>query len=154
MKNHVKLDLSGLEELKKKLPKNMYAKVGILSADNAREGKFGNAELGLIQEVGSFSRNIPARSWLMMPLTERKKDIVKFLQSKKAKDLVENADFETLLTLIGFKAEEIIDEAFTSSGFGKWKPNSPVTIKRKGSSRPLIDTSELRRAVSSEVVSG
>tara|TARA_R110000803_G_scaffold172825_2_gene235621 strand:- start:43 stop:513 length:471 start_codon:yes stop_codon:yes gene_type:complete len=150
--NQVMLDLSGLEELKNSLPKDIAVKVGVLSDGNSREGgAVGNAELGLIQELGSFSRNIPARSWLMMPLTERKAEIVKFLQSKKAKELVESMEFDRLLELMGLKAEGIIDKAFTSSGFGKWQPNSPATVRRKGSSRPLIDTSELRRSVSSEL---
>lgn len=150
--NQVKLDLSGLEELKKALPKNIVAKVGVLSEGNARdEDEIGNAELGLIHEVGSFSRNIPARSWLVMPLEERKKEFTKFLSSGKAKGLVESGEFETLVELLGFKAEEIIDDAFTSSGSGKWQPNAPSTVQQKGSSRPLINKSELRRSISSEV---
>src|SRR5690606_9071336 len=138
----------GLKALKAALPKDDIVKVGVLAADNARDDGFGNAEIGLNQEVGSLSRNIPARSWLRMPIEEKQKDLVKFLQTDRAQELAEELDFETLLELLGLKAEGIIDEAFRTGGFGKWAANAPATIAAKGSSNPLIDKSELRRAVS------
>ena len=35
---------------------------------------------------------------------------------------------------------------------GSFTPNKPATIKRKGSSRPLIDTGHLRQSITSKVV--
>ena len=35
---------------------------------------------------------------------------------------------------------------------GQFIPNKPATIKRKGSSRPLIDTGHLRQSITSKVV--
>jgi hypothetical protein len=35
---------------------------------------------------------------------------------------------------------------------GQFTPNKPATIKRKGSSRPLIDTGHLRQSIISKVV--
>lgn len=37
---------------------------------------------------------------------------------------------------------------------GPFVPNAPATIEAKGSSRPLIDSGQMRRAVTHEVVSG
>jgi SOS response regulatory protein OraA/RecX len=53
---------------------------------------------------------------------------------------------------LGIMAEKIIQAAFESSGFGHWKPDSASTIARKGSSRTLIDTSQLRASITSDVV--
>lgn len=151
--NKVTLDLSGLEKLEKSLPKGMVTKIGVLSEDNSRQnsGTMGNAEIGLIHELGSFTKNIPARSWLIMPLTEKKKVLEDFLGSQRVARLMEDGDFEQILTLLGLKAEEVINDAFTTGGFGKWAANSAATVKKKGSSRPLVDQGQLRRAVSSEV---
>ena len=38
-----------------------------------------------------------------------------------------------------------------ASGRGKFKPNSPKTIKRKGSAKPLIDTGLMRESITYKV---
>ena len=154
--NHkMRFNLDGLKALKEALPTDDIVKVGVLRSDNSREdedgGVLGNAEVGLIQEIGSISRNIPARSWLRMPIETRQKELIKFMQSPKAQGLAEDLQFEKLLQLLGIKAEAIIHEAFQTGGFGKWPANAPATIAAKGSSKPLIDTRQLDTAVSSEV---
>jgi hypothetical protein len=63
----VKLDLSGLEELKKKIATNKKVRVGILGSGNQRDDDLGNAGIGLVQEMGSLNRNIPPRSFYPYP---------------------------------------------------------------------------------------
>ena len=46
--------------------------------------------------------------------------------------------------LVGMQMKSDISSTLTN---GPWTPNSPVTIARKGSSRPLIDTGELRASI-------
>ena len=83
--------------------------------------------------------------------------LANYLVSKKAfsKQAVDEAIKEgTLLELakkVGVVAEEVIQEAFATRGFGKWKANKPSTIARKGSDSPLIDTGQLRRSITSKV---
>ena len=50
------------------------------------------------------------------------------------------------LNLAGQEAVNRVRAWFTDPRNG-WPPNAPSTIKRKGSSRPLIDTGQLRRAI-------
>ena len=58
-----------------------------------------------------------------------------------------------LFRTLGVSAEAVVKAAFSSSGFGKWAPNAPSTIKAKGGNRPLIGKSvQLSRSVSSEAV--
>lgn len=53
---------------------------------------------------------------------------------------------ENALRRLGLKSQNICRAWFTDPRNG-WAPNSPVTIRRKGSDKPLIDTGELRKAI-------
>lgn len=54
----------------------------------------------------------------------------------------------TALKQIGLVAENAIREAITDD---MYEPNAPSTIRRKRSSKPLIDTGKMRQAVTSVV---
>jgi len=116
-----------------------------------------NAQIGLIQEFGKHTgkRKIPARSFIVMPL---KLHLNKYLKNKSSmtekafEKSVKAGKTEEFVAKIGLVAEEVIQDAFATSGWGNWAPNRPSTVKRKGSSKPLIDTGELRRSISSKVV--
>ena len=143
------LNFDGLDKLKAAFDKGQTVKVGILAAKNARKEAAGNAEIGVFHEFGSIANNVPARSWLRMPI--ERPELKTFIASDKIKALVSDLKIEEALTLIGLKAEEIINGAFTSGGFGTWAALKPATIRAKKSSRVLVDTSQLRRSVTSEV---
>lgn len=157
--NNIKVNVKGLKHLAKALSKKYSIKVGIQG--NKAQRKNGdtsktNAEIGFINEFGKHTgdTNIPARSFLRMPLTLHLSD---YLNKKKSfsKKAVEQASKEgKLLKLakqVGIVAEEVIQDAFATRGFGNWKPNAPYTIALKGSDSPLIDTGELRRSITSKV---
>lgn len=101
--------------------------------------------------------NIPARSFLQMPL-ERKGELMKRLKEHGFKQvdalidhITETGDFESLGIILGNIAVELIQEAFDTSGWGEWEPNSPLTIENKGSAKPLIDKARMRGAITYEV---
>lgn len=113
-----------------------------------------NPELAAKHEFGV---GVPRRSMLRMPMhlhgdkvVARAKDRVK----TRIKDIAKapKATAVKMLREVGFEAENLVQEAFATRGFGTWKANSPVTIALKGSDSPLIDTAQLRRAVDSRVV--
>ena len=94
---------------------------------------------------------IPARSWLQKPI-ERSADLRKKIRQKAelTKDEISLAEefiseygesgiLKELAYAVATSALEIIDEAFESSGFGEWQPNSTLTVREKGSAMPLID---------------
>ena len=58
--------------------------------------------------------------------------------------LTGEADPRKVLDLAGLEAESDVRNAIDN---GNWTPNSPATIVRKGSSKPLIDTSTMRNRV-------
>jgi hypothetical protein len=171
----IKVDLSGLNDLIKSFGKDHYTKVGILGGKAAEKHKkaettilksgksvrhaghedspFTNAEIAVVHEFGSVNRGIPQRSFLRMPIEFKKRDLIRFLGSSKIKELFEAGEIKNIFKYLGVEAENIIRDAFHSRGFGQWALNSAATIKMKGSDSPLIDTSQLQRAVSSTVVS-
>lgn len=53
------------------------------------------------------------------------------------------------MEIIGNKVEGLIKKKIRT---GPFKPNAPSTIRRKGSSRPLIDTGHLRQSVRYKIV--
>lgn len=94
---------------------------------------------------------IPARSFLRMPLTlELPREIEKIGRAVWRKIILKKGIVAALGDL-GTTARNVVDKAFETGGFGQWAPNSPVTIRRKGSSKPLIDTAQLRKSVTYEV---
>lgn len=56
------------------------------------------------------------------------------------------AEMKTHLRKAGMIAQNVVRAWFTNPK-NHWAPNAPSTIKRKGSSRPLIDKDELRKSI-------
>lgn len=157
MKNETKfrINLDGLDDIAAKVGGKMRARVGVLGSDVERDHGQGldNSTLMLIHMMGSISRNIPPRDPLYLPLMNRRRELIRMLgESSAMKTAFANGDYEKMFKLLGAAAEAIVDEAFATSGWGAWPPNTPETIRRKGSSRPLIEFGELRKSVSSDVV--
>ena len=125
--------------------------------------KFLAYKLGIHLKKETTEIVIPARSWLQMPL-ERSQDLrakvkEKTQLTKSERELAELAITEygdygilgELAQAVGVSALEQIQEAFDTEGFGEWTPNSPATIRAKGSESPLIDTGRLRNAITYKV---
>lgn len=151
----VRTDDKKLNEIRKALKGfNLVTKVGIVGSPKARvslePSSMTNAEIGMLNEFGHD--HAPPRSWLRMPLEFKRRDIIKFLQSDAVKKLILDGKVREVFLKLGLVAEAIIQDGFETSGFGKWIPNAPLTIALKGSAKPLIDTAQLRRSVTSEVV--
>lgn len=149
-------DLGPLTSMRKKLAIGYAARVGILGGDatEQHDGDSGltNAEIGLIHILGSFTHNIPIRDFLLMPIQTKRDEIRKFFGQKEIRAMVEKGQILEVIERFGFFAETIVQRAFVTAGFGQWPALQPETIRRKGSSKPLIDTGQLRRAISSDVV--
>jgi hypothetical protein len=156
MSNQTKItfNLTGLDKLTKGISNEYRARVGILG-DNAQRtegGPLNNAELGVIQMFGSLTKNIPPRDFLFMPVQTHDREIVRAMSGSAVKAAMVAGDFKKVYALLGAKALEFVLMGFETAGFGQWAPNKPATIAAKGSDQPLIDTGQLRRAQTSDVV--
>lgn len=133
-------------------------KVGIIGDKATQEHKGThktNAEIGFLNEFGSHTRRIPPRSFLRMPLQLYLHSYIKEKKSLSKEEFIKslrNGTQEQFAKKVGIVAEEVVQDAFRTRGFGNWAPNAPYTIEQKGSDSPLIDTGELRRSISSEVI--
>lgn len=128
--------------------KNSRVQVGIFSSSARIDSDLTNGDIGAVHEFGSMSQHIPQRSFLRMPLTTRLKDNV----SSNWGETILRQGFNSALRKLGVMGENTVQKAFATGGFGVWPKLKPATIARKRSSAILIDTSQLRRSISSRVV--
>ena len=119
-------------------------------AGNVIETDKTNADIGLEAEFGVRSRGVPKRSFLREPIQEKFHSAVVKAQ-KPLTEAMEAMDIKGFYTLLGIVGEGVVQEAFDTRGFGKWAPNAQRTIIMKGSDSPLIDSSQLRKSITSDV---
>lgn len=151
----VSFDIGGMRGLARaiKASRNMRVRVGLFPNKAARkEGQATNPEIGAIHELGSKTHNIPARSWLRMPIMLYLRPIVEGKGRAWWRSSLSTKGMQSTMKRLGLCAEEVIQNAFETGGFGHWRPLSKATIRAKGSSAILIDKAELRKAVASKVV--
>lgn len=157
--NKLSLDIKQLNKLIKNIRDldSHIVKVGILS-DNCNSTKNKQkvtsqktvANIGLIQEFGSITLNIPARSFIKGPLNNNLTKKIKELSNinnRLYRLLINNPN--KLLDVLGLIGKNIIQDSFTHNN---WLSNSSITIQKKKSSKPLIDTGLLRESIDYEVI--
>lgn len=151
MSDQIRYDIKPLNDFVNGLKSKYVVRVGIFGDKNSRfKTNLTNAEIGALNEFGSITKKIPKRSFLRLPLF-LKTDVILKETSVGIMPLLKKGNMQMVLKRLGIACENAIQKAFASRGYGKWKPNAPLTIALKGSSQPLIDTSQLRRSISSKV---
>lgn len=119
------------------------AKAGYLSNDKG-EIPYEEPNPPTLEEVALWNEygteRIPPRPFLSRALKSATTRCNKLVQAR----MEENADMEQIAKEIGVELQGAIYEQIDS---GHFVPNAPATIRRKGSSRPLIDTGNLRQSV-------
>lgn len=126
-----------------------------LPAENVGGKVYGDGmtilQIGAIHEYGALQQGIPERSFLRVPFRTKANEINKGIAKQFERVASGKIDTEKGLGLIGALAVNISKGAFTSLGYGMWKPDTAETIRRKGSSQTLIDTGVLRSSISAVV---
>lgn len=92
-------------------------------------------------ELGT--EHIPSRPFLRKSVDENEGKIKQFLQSEM-RSVANGKSAGALLNEIGNFQKGLVQEKITN---GDFVPNSEWTIRKKGSSRPLIDTGRMRQSV-------
>ena len=123
--------------------------VGVPQENSSRKGgEITNAELLFIHSNGSPLNGIPARK-VIEPAVEQP-EVLESIANELRTAILASLDgrlsgAESGLEKAGTRGENAAKEYF--NGANNWPPNSPVTIARKGSSQPLIDTGAMRQAI-------
>lgn len=99
--------------------------------------------------TGAHTIKIPERSFLRAGLIDGGGEFAKFIAKglesyTKSKKPIDNDFFEKL----GTQASNMVKDYMTN---GTFTPLSLATIRKKGSSKPLIDTGALRQSITYEV---
>lgn len=165
-------DMTGLNNLLAGIDEHFIVRVGILGNKanskhrhetgelkksgghkiGEKESEETNADIGLKMEKGSKAERIPARSWLKTPLEDHLPEFFTKLGNEVIYRMVRTQSLKAYQDL-GVICEQIIQKGFKSGGYGKWKALSRKTVELKGSSQILIDTGQLRKSVTSQIVS-
>lgn len=135
--------------------------VGILPDDGAEvvEGGTTLAGYASVNEFGSADGRIPQRSFLRSTLDENRAKYLEIMargaQRSLADEVLAQGDgavervLRDELGRLGLRAERDVKRKIRDL---RDPPNAPVTIARKGSSNPLIDTGRMRNSIRSRVV--
>ena len=126
--------------------------VGVMGDKAARSGDDGvtNAMLAYVHEYGSPARNIPARPHIMPGIQAALGDIERLSRAGILAAL--NGQNGAVMNLLGQVGAVAVGSIQQKIATGPFAPLAPQTIKRKGSSKPLIDTGQYRQSFSYKVV--
>lgn len=129
---------------------DVVIKVGVQAKDKTvKRGKGGSirntdqplAAIAAIHEFGLGG--MPQRSFLRSAFDENKPMINK-MGDHIVNSAIKGISVETALDQLGNVVQGMVQKKIVD---GPFVPNSPATIKRKKSSRPLIDTGHLRQSI-------
>ena len=99
------------------------------------------AEIAAYNELGTST--IPARPFMKQSF-ENHQDELQEACERVNDTLAEGGSTDSALTELGVFVKGLIQEEIVTGDFA---PNSPSTIRRKGSATPLIDTGRMRQSV-------
>lgn len=123
--------------------------IGVPASKNGmHEGGINMATLLAVHVLGAPSRGIPQRDPLRPPLIANAQRYSDLLAIGLKNSLANGTDPKLVYEKIGIVATNDVKDYFIT---GNFKALSEKTIKAKGSSKPLLDTGELRNSISYEV---
>lgn len=140
------IKITGLQQAQEALRKELaklqggkFVLVGIHESAGMVEGEdFSMATLGAVQQFGNDQ--IPSRPWLDVGVQSGSKEYLDIISEGVESGL--NQD--QILNQIGVTAVGYAQQYMTDL---QNPPNAPSTVKKKGSSNPLIDTGAMRASV-------
>ena len=121
--------------------KELEARVGFQSGKATEEDGTDICDIAAWNELGN--EHIPSRPFIRNSVDNHSDEINSFLMEKR-NDLVNGASARQVLNEIGVFQKDLIQAEIVN---GSFEPNAEATIKKKGSSKPLIDTGRMRQSV-------
>jgi len=118
----------------------LEVRIGIQQEETSEDG-VDLVDIAMFNELGT--EHIPSRPFLRDSVDDNSDKINTFLQSMK-KELLTGVSVEDVLKKIGVFQKGLVQEKITE---GSFEPNAESTIRKKGSSKPLIDTGRMRQSV-------
>lgn len=124
--------------------------IGVPASKNwiHKDSKINMATLLAIHVLGAPTRGIPQRDPLRPPLIANTQRYTDLMAQGIKNALANGTDPNVVYEKIGIVASNDVKDYFVS---GSFKPLDQKTIDRKGSSKPLLDTGELRSSITYQV---
>lgn len=133
-----------------KAARKIVALVGIPSDAKRHDDNpnIGLAEIAFIMEKGSAVNNIPARPFMKQTRTMNEKKVAGLSKKYLSSISTGKMSASDAIKKLGASYEGSMKRIFIEGSFA---PDAPATVRRKKSSRPLIDTGLLRQSIKSKV---
>ena len=142
------IDPKALDRLRPRLVgDNRVVNVGVPEGKREEDGT-PVAMIAAVHEFGSPSQGIPERPFLRVAVQRNRQKYVRLNRINLVKMLRGQATVEQALGQLGEMAKGDVQTEIRSGDFA---PLKPATIKRKGSSRPLIDTGQMVQSIAWEL---
>jgi hypothetical protein len=139
-----------LTKLLKNVEKHDHVAVGILQ-DEPRNDGFSMVDLAMAHEYGSKDGRIPERSFIRSTCDAQRKKHLDLIRQFQSKILLGRITAKQALTQLG---EVVSKDMVETINNGIDPALKPATIKRKSSSKPLIDTGRLKGSITHEIRGG
>lgn len=128
-----------MREIEKLVSKEV--RVGFKAGENSDDNGVDICNIAIWNELGTTRS--PARPFMRKSVDENVDKINNFLKRTK-RDILSGKSAEEVLKMLGIFQKDLIQEKITNGSFA---PNTPYTIRKKGSDKPLIDTGRMRQSV-------
>lgn len=141
----------GWNDIKRRLldAEGYSLEIGVFDTSPRIDTKLTNVEVAGAMEFGTD--RIPARPFLSTGLDEHADDLFQLALSLQWDVATGVMSLDVALNNLGHAAVQAIRDTI-DRGHPSWPPLSAVTIARKGSSRPLVDTKSMYNAIEYRVV--
>lgn len=144
----------------KKLDRKPHVKIGLLSDTANKDKEFSNItkkttkntsvlDVGIHNEFGT--ERIPARPFIRTTYDDNQSKWFGMIKKSMGDLYLGRSTVKQSLEKVGLQATSDMKRKFRS-GDSSWKPNAPSTIKKKKSSKPLIDTAQLLNSIQHQVM--
>lgn len=141
----------GADELLSRLRRAVGARVrvGVLEEATKTSREEEGAPLTLLEvaathEFGAPAAGIPQRSFIRAGVDAQLPEIQRVQRALAAQTIRGAITLDVALDRLGAKVAALLQNRIAA---GVDPPNSPATIARKGSSKPLVDTGQLKAAI-------
>lgn len=142
------IDPKALDKLRQRLVgDNKVVHVGIPEGKHEEDGT-PVAMIAAVHEFGSPSQEIPERPFLRITPVKHREKYVRLNRINLVKMLRGQTTVENALGQLGEMAKGDVQQEIRNGNFA---PLKAETIRRKGSSRPLIDSGQMVQSVSWEL---
>lgn len=138
------------ERQAKRAGKGAHVRIGVQATEAAQKRAFHltNVTLAAVHEFGSRDGRVPQRSFLRATV-DRERPLIQKMLDRAARGVADGGSTEKELGVVGERVKaEVVRTIDQTIGL---KPLKASTVARKGSTRPLIDTGQLKASITWEV---